>query len=108
MRWFDGNIVDAVKLSKSKNAYFVVYIEGTGLFRLMLLWKVCYFRMYRDGFLKINMVLRIESKNYFDLCHLISSAQCQNSPIAYVSFSIIDTVANLTIGCGGCRFRVFD
>ncbi|XP_077298375.1 UBX domain-containing protein 4 [Arctopsyche grandis] len=29
MRWYDGTIADAVKISKSKNAYFVVFVEGT-------------------------------------------------------------------------------
>lgn len=28
MRWYEGGIADAVALSKSKRAIFVVYVEG--------------------------------------------------------------------------------
>lgn len=28
MKWFEGTIADAVKVSKEKNAIFTVFIEG--------------------------------------------------------------------------------
>lgn len=38
MRWFNGDIAEAIRVSKSKGAVFVVYIEGIP--NTLLSWNI--------------------------------------------------------------------
>lgn len=50
MNWYSGDIAEAVKLSKSKNAIFVVYAEGE--------WKWNYTKGKLDAIKKKNITFQ--------------------------------------------------